>query len=65
MALFNKKKTEENVKKEADTTAAPVEEKKGPSIHNVKVPTAKAAAPEATPAKAAPSATKVAAKPLL
>ena len=63
MALFNKKKTEENVKKEADTAAAPVEEKKGPSIHNVKVPTAKAAAPEATPAKAVPSATKVAAKP--
>ncbi len=66
MALFNKKKTEE-VKKE--TAKAPVaEEKKGPSIHNVKVPAAKAAdtkpAPKVAPAaKAAPSATKVAAKP--
>ncbi|MBQ4274520.1 MAG: hypothetical protein IJB94_06090, partial [Clostridia bacterium] len=67
MALFNKKKTEE-VKKE--TAKAPVaEEKKGPSIHNVKVPAAKAAdtkpaAAKAAPApKAAPSATKVAAKP--
>ena len=58
MALFNKKKTEETAKKEA----APAAEKKGPSIHNVKVPAAKAA-PEATPAKAAPSAAKVAAKP--
>ena len=64
MALFNKKKTEENVKKEATTAAAPVEEKKGPSIHNVKVPTAKAATTETAPeAKAVPSATKVAAKP--
>ena len=64
MALFNKKKNEENVKKEADTAAAPVEEKKGPSIHNVKVPTAKAATTETAPeAKAVPSATKVAAKP--
>lgn len=64
MALFNKKKNEENVKKEATTAAAPVEEKKGPSIHNVKVPTAKAATTETAPeAKAVPSATKVAAKP--
>ena len=59
MALFNKKKTEETVKKEA----APAEVKKGPSIHNVKVPAAKAAPAETTPAKAAPSAAKVAAKP--
>ncbi len=64
MALFNKKKTEE-VKTTAKAPAA--EEKKGPSIHNVKVPAAKAAdtkpAAKATTAKAAPSATKVAAKP--
>ena len=65
MALFNKKKNEE-VKKE--TAKAPVvEEKKGPSIHNVKVPTAKVAdtkpVAKAAPVKAAPSATKVAAKP--
>ena len=65
MGLFNKKKNEE-VKKE--TAKAPAAEKKGPSIHNVKVPTAKAAPAKATPAekptaKAAPSATKVAAKP--
>lgn len=66
MALFKKKKTEE-VKKETATAPA-AEEKKGPSIHNVKVPAAKAAdtkpAAKAAPvAKAAPSATKVAAKP--
>lgn len=64
MGLFNKKKTEE-VKKE--TAKAPAAEKKGPSIHNVKVPAAKAAEtkPTAKPAtaKAAPAATKVAAKP--
>ena len=69
MGLFNKKKTEE-VKKETATAKAPAAEKKGPSIHNVKVPTAKAApakaapATKATPAKAAPSAAKVAAKPV-
>ncbi|MBQ7391820.1 MAG: DUF1508 domain-containing protein [Clostridia bacterium] len=68
MGLFNKKKTEE-VKKETATAKAPAAEKKGPSIHNVKVPTAKAAPAKATPAakpttaKATPSATKVAAKP--
>jgi len=68
MGLFNKKKTEE-VKKETATAKAPAAEKKGPSIHNVKVPTAKAAPAKATPAakpaaaKAAPSAAKVAAKP--
>lgn len=61
MALFNKKKTEE-AKKEAAKAPA-TEEKKGPSIHNVKVPVAKAAPVKATPEKAAPSATKVAAKP--
>ena len=65
MGLFNKKKTEE-IKKE--TAKASAVEKKGPSIHNVKVPTAKAAPAKAAPAakpaaKAAPSATKVAAKP--
>ena len=63
MALFNKKKTEE-VKKE--TAKAPAAEKKGPSIHNVKVPAAKAEtkpAAKATPTKAAPAASKVAAKP--
>ncbi len=63
MALFNKKKTEE-VKKE--TAKAPAAEKKGPSIHNVKVPAAKAdtkPAAKAAPAKAAPAASKVAAKP--
>ncbi len=68
MGLFNKKKTEEAKK---ETVGAPAAEKKGPSIHNVKVPAAKAdakpaakAAPaKAAPAKAAPSATKVAAKP--
>jgi hypothetical protein len=46
MALFNKKKTEET-KKETAAKAPVAEEKKGPSIHNVKVPAAKA-----TPAKA-------------
>ena len=65
MGLFNKKKTEE-VKK-AETKAPVAEEKKGPSIHNVKVPATKAVetkpAAKATTAKAAPSATKVAAKP--
>ena len=65
MALFNKKKTEETKK---ETAKAPVtEEKKGPSIHNVKVPAAKVAdtkpATKTTTAKAAPSASKVAAKP--
>ena len=63
MALFNKKKTEEK-KETAKASAAP--EKKGPSIHNVKVPAAKAADTKAAPAKAAPkapSAAKVAAKP--
>ncbi len=64
MALFNKKKTEE-VKKE--TAKAPAAEKKGPSIHNVKVPAAgantKPAAKTAAPVKAAPAAGKVAAKP--
>ena len=64
MALFNKKKTEET-KKEA--VKAPATEKKGPSIHNVKVPAAKAEtkpAPAKAPApKAAPAASKVAAKP--
>lgn len=63
MALFNKKKTEE-VKKE--TAKAPAAEKKGPSIHNVKVPTAKVetkAATKTASAKAAPAASKVAAKP--
>ncbi len=65
MALFNKKKTEE-AKKEA-TKAPAAEEKKGPSIHNVKVPAPKATetktAEKAPAAKAVPSATKVAAKP--
>lgn len=64
MALFNKKKTEE-AKKEA-VKALAAEEKKGPSIHNVKVPAAKVetkTAEKAPAAKAAPSATKVAAKP--
>ena len=61
MALFNKKKTEETKK---ETAKAPAAEKKGPSIHNVKVPAAKAADTKPAPAaKAAPSATKVAAKP--
>ena len=64
MALFNKKKTEEAKK---ETAPAPATEKKGPSIHNVKVPAAKAetkpAAKAATPAKAAPAASKVVAKP--
>ena len=67
MGLFNKKKTEET-KKETVATKASATEKKGPSIHNVKVPAAKEAPAKATPAakpaaKAAPSATKVAAKP--
>ena len=67
MGLFNKKKTEE-VKKETAASKAPAAEKKGPSIHNVKVPAAKEApakvAPAAKPAaKAAPATTKVAAKP--
>ena len=63
MGLFNKKKTEETKK---ETAKAPAAEKKGPSIHNVKVPAAKAdtkPAAKAAPVKAAPSATKVAAKP--
>lgn len=63
MGLFNKKKTEETKK---ETAKAPAAEKKGPSIHNVKVPAAKAdikPAVKATPAKAAPAASKVAAKP--
>ena len=63
MGLFNKKKTEETKK---ETAKAPAAEKKGPSIHNVKVPAAKAdtkPAAKATPAKAAPAASKVAAKP--
>ena len=67
MGLFNKKKTEE-VKKDTANTKAPAAEKKGPSIHNVKVPTAKAAPEKAAPPKAtaakAPAATKVAAKPV-
>ena len=66
MGLFNKKKTED-VKKETATAQAPAAEKKGPSIHNVKVPTAKATPEKAAPAKAAsakaPAASKVAAKP--
>ena len=56
MGLFNKKKTEETKK---ETAKAPAAEKKGPSIHNVKVPAAKAdtkPAVKATPAKAAPAA---------
>ena len=65
MALFNKKKNEETKKETAKASAAV--EKKGPSIHNVKVPAAKAAdtkpATKATAAKPAPSATKVTAKP--
>lgn len=63
MALFNKKKTEETKK---ETAKAPAAEKKGPSIHNVKVPAAKAdakPAAKATPTKTAPAASKVAAKP--
>ena len=64
MALFNKKKTEEAKK---ETAKAPAAEKKGPSIHNVKVPAAKAEtkpAPAKAPApKAAPAASKVVAKP--
>ena len=61
MALFNKKKTEE-VKKE--TAKAPAAEKKGPSIHNVKVPAAKADTKTAAKtAPKAPAATKVASKP--
>ena len=64
MGLFNKKKTEEEAKKETAAAKAPATEKQGPSIHNVKVPAAKAApAQTATAAKAVPSATKVAAKP--
>ena len=64
MGLFNKKKTEEEAKKETAAAKAPATEKQGPSIHNVKVPAAKAApAQTATTAKAVPSATKVAAKP--
>ena len=67
MGLFNKKKTEE-IKKETAAAKAPTSEKKGPSIHNVKVPAAKEAPAKAAPAaksaaKTAPSATKVAAKP--
>ena len=67
MALFNKKKTEE-IKKETAAKAPAAEEKKGPSIHNVKVPTAKAAPQKAAPTKApaaktAPAASKVTAKP--
>ena len=61
MALFNKKKTEEP-KKVAAAKAPVAEEKKGPSIHNVKVPAAKATPAKDTAAKAAPAATKVAAK---
>ena len=57
MPLFNNKKTEEAKKESAKAPAA--EEKKGPSIHNVKVPAAKAetkaaakdAAKKAAPAK--------------
>ena len=64
MALFNKKKTEE-VKKEA--AKAPVAEKKGPSIHNVKVPATtaetKPATKTAAATKTAPAASKVVAKP--
>ena len=64
MGLFNKKKTEDEAKKETAAAKAPATEKQGPSIHNVKVPAAKAApAQTATAAKAVPSATKVAAKP--
>ena len=64
MGLFNKKKAEEEAKKETAAAKAPATEKQGPSIHNVKVPAAKAApAQTATAAKAVPSATKVAAKP--
>ena len=62
MALFNKKKTEEP-KKEAAAKAPAAEEKKGPSIHNVKVPAAKATPAKEPVAKAAPAASKVAAKP--
>lgn len=68
MGLFNRKPKE---KKEEAKAAAPAAEKKGPSIHNVKVP-APAAQPEVieekpakaakTPAKATPSAAKVAPK---
>jgi uncharacterized protein YegP (UPF0339 family) len=68
MALFNKKKTEET-KKETAAKAPVAEEKKGPSIHNVKVPAAKATSAKATatkapakaPIKAAPAASKIAA----
>ena len=61
MALFKKKKTEE-VKKE--TAKAPAPEKKGPSIHNVKVPAAKAETkPAAKPAPAKAPAKAPAAKP--
>lgn len=68
MALFNKKKTEE-IKKNADAKVPATEEKKGPSIHNVKVPTAKVAPAKTTTEKAAttkvaPSANKVTAKPV-
>ena len=62
MALFNKKKTEEP-KKEAVAKTPAAEEKKGPSIHNVKVPAAKATPAKEPVAKAAPAASKVAAKP--
>ena len=67
MGLF-KKKNKDDVKKDAQApVAAPVEEKKGPSIHNVKVPVATEApapaekAPKAAkaPAKAAPKAAAV------
>ncbi len=68
MGLFNRKPKE---KKEEAKAATPAAEKKGPSIHNVKVP-APAAQPEVieekpakaakAPAKAAPSAAKVAPK---
>ena len=50
MALFNKKKTEETKK---ETAKAPAAEKKGPSIHNVKVPAAKADAKPAADQKPA------------
>ena len=63
MALFNRKKNDD-VKKEAAAQATVADEKKGPSIHNVKVPAPKAAPAKATAEKAAaPSAAKVAAKP--
>ncbi len=49
MGLFSKKTKE---KKEEAVAAAPASEKKGPSIHNVKVPTAKAEPVKVAPAKA-------------